>query len=183
MILRGADGSQRAVVLVIRCDGSEVPRVSEETAYAQLDIDGGVVVGADRSVSSVPALLAAAEEVRLRGEELHVVHAWSIRTAPRPEGCPPGVVPSLDEYQRAVREDVRRLVANHLGERPGFPVRVHAVHSAPARALLNASRGAGLLVVGYPGRRGFAGLVMGVITEQCVRYAHCPVLVARHPAD
>lgn len=157
--------------------------MSEGTAYAQLDIDGGIAVGVDRSVSSVPALLAAAEEVRLRGGELHVVHAWSIRTAPRPEGCPPGAVPSLDEYQKAVREDVGRMVANHLGERPGFPVRVHAAHSAPARALLNASRGAELLVIGYPDRRGFAGLLMGVITEQCVRYARCPVLVARHSGE
>ncbi len=158
-------------------------RVSEGTAYAQVEVDAGVVVGVDNSTSSVPALLAAAEEVRLRGEELHVVHAWSMRTASRPADCPPGAVPSLGQYQLAARADIERLVANYLGERPGFPVRVHAVHSAPTRALLTASRRASLLVLGYPARGGFASLVMGVITEQCVRRACCPVLVARHPDE
>lgn len=160
-----------------------MPGVSDEKAYAQMEVDGGVVVGVDNSTSSVPALSAAAEEVRLRGEELHVVHAWSMRTASRPAECPPGAVPSLAEYQQAVRADIERLVASNLGERPEFPVRVHAVHSAPTRALLNASRRANLLVLGYPARSGFANLVTGVITEQCVRHAYCPVLVTRHPGE
>jgi nucleotide-binding universal stress UspA family protein len=46
--------------------------------------------------------------------------------------------------------------------------------------LLNRSRThADLLVVGLCGRGGFTGLLFGPVAEDCVRHAHCPVLVVR----
>ena len=109
---------------------------------------------------------------------LHVVRAWSIRTAPRPSDCPPGAVPSVDQYQQSVRQDTERLVAQKLGE-PKHPIELHVVHSPPPQALLSASKGASVLVVGHRGRGGFAGLMLGSVAEQCVRHAACPVLVVR----
>jgi nucleotide-binding universal stress UspA family protein len=145
----------------------------------QVEIDGGVVVGVDSSASSLRALLVAAEEARRRNAVLHVVRAWSLRTAPRPADCPPNVVPSLDEFQQSVTEDTERIVTNKLGEHPDLTVQLHVVHSPSPQALLSASRGADLLVVGHRGRGGFAGLMLGSVAEQCVRHAACPVLVVR----
>ncbi|MEV5543168.1 universal stress protein [Saccharopolyspora shandongensis] len=145
----------------------------------QVEIDGGVVVGVDSSASSLRALIVAAEEARRRGVPLHVVRAWSFRTAPRPADCPPNVVPSMDEFQQSVEADTERIVANKLGEPPDLPVHIHVVHSPSPQALLSASRGADLLVVGHRGRGGFAGLMLGSVAEQCVRHAACPVLVVR----
>ncbi|MCI2418898.1 universal stress protein [Saccharopolyspora sp. K220] len=145
----------------------------------QVEIDGGVVVGVDSSASSLRALLVAAEEARRRNTVLHVVRAWSFRTAPRPSDCPPNVVPSLDQFQQSVLEDTERIVNKKLGEHPDLPVQIHVVHSPSPQALLSASKGAELLVVGHRGRGGFAGLMLGSVAEQCVRHAACPVLVVR----
>ena len=145
----------------------------------RVEIDGGVAVGVDSSASSLRALLVAAEEARQHDRVLHVVRAWSIRTAPRPEDCPPGTVPSTEQYQATVVADTERIVRNKLGENPGIPIELHVVHSPSPQALLSASRGADMLVVGHRGRGGFAGLMLGSVAEQCVRHAACPVLVVR----
>ncbi|GAA0507235.1 hypothetical protein GCM10011581_41130 [Saccharopolyspora subtropica] len=145
----------------------------------RVEIDGGVVVGVDNSASSLRALVAAAEEAKLRNAILHVVRAWSIRTAPRPADCPPNAVPSMSQFHETVREDTERIVAAKLGDHPGLDVRIHVVHSPSPQALLSASKGADLLVVGHRGRGGFAGLMLGSVAEQCVRHASCSVLVVR----
>lgn len=145
----------------------------------RVELEGGVAAGVDGSASSVRALAVAATEAQRRETTLHVVRAWSLRTAPRPAGMPQGAVPSMDEYRQAVLENTEQIVSQRLGSDPGFPVEIHLVHSPPPQALLSASRGADLLIVGHRGRGGFAGLMLGSVAEQCVRHAACPVLVVR----
>ncbi|MFD0918161.1 universal stress protein [Saccharopolyspora rosea] len=145
----------------------------------RVHVDGGVVVGVDSSASAARALEFAAEEARRRQAVLHVVRAWSIRTAPRPADVPASVVPSMEQFQEAVRADTERIVAEHVPDRVTLDLRIHIVHSPSPQALLSASRGADLLVVGHRGRGGFAGLMLGSVAEQCVRHAACPVLVVR----
>ncbi len=79
-------------------------------------------------------------------------------------------------------DTLRHIVEDALGTEPGFPVEYHVVHSPSPQALLSASRGADVLVVGHRGRGGFSGLMLGSVAEQCVRHAVCPILVVR-PAD
>lgn len=143
------------------------------------EFDGGIAVGVDGSESSTCALRLAADEACRHDVVLHVVRAWSMRTVPRPLGCPPGRVPSIVEFEQEALRHTHALVAAELGDPPRCPVQVHVVHAPPPQALIAASRKARLIVVGHRGRGGFAGLLLGSVAEQCVRHAHCPVLVVR----
>lgn len=47
----------------------------------------------------------------------------------------------------------------------------------PARALLDIAAWARLLVLGRRGRGGFAGMLLGSISQHCVRHATSPVMI------
>lgn len=150
-----------------------------DQTFQRVEINSGVVVGLDISASSLRALVVAGEEAERRNAVLHVVRAWSMRTAPRPADCPPNAVPSTEAFQQEVERETAKIVADKLGDPPKVPVEIHVAHSPSPQALLSASRGADLLVVGHRGRGGFSGLMLGSVAEQCVRHAACPVLVVR----
>ena len=147
-------------------------------------VNGGVVVGTDVSHGARAAMRFAVEEARRRGVPLHVVRAWSIHASPRPADVPFGIVPSLVEYEEAVRAELDVEVAEVLGSDMldgDVVVHRHVVHANAASALIAASEHADLMVVGSRGRGGFAGLLLGSVSEQVVRFAQCPVTVVRPP--
>lgn len=144
-----------------------------------IEVAGGVVVGDDGSDCAAQAVRWAAEEARLRKCPLHIVRAWSISSAPRPPSWKVGYAPSLAEYEEAVVAEMRRDAMETVGDFDGLDILYHPVHAPSAQALLSASAGADLLVVGSRGRGGFAGLVLGSVSEQIVRHAGCPVVVVR----
>ncbi|MCU1605170.1 MAG: UspA domain protein [Modestobacter sp.] len=142
-------------------------------------VRGGVVVGHDGSACSTEALVWAAALAERTGWPLHVVRAWRMATAPQPPTWEPGYVPPMDDYEQAVLADLRSDVAAALGAERGTAVTCQVVHTAPVPALVEAGEHADVLVVGSRGRGGFAGLHLGSVSDQCVRYAPCPVTVVR----
>lgn len=140
--------------------------------------DGGVVVGVDGSACARAALAWAGILAARAGLRLTVVRAWSIPTAPRPDCWEPGYVPPVGEYERAVREAVAADVAA-AGLPEGVAVDCRAEHCAPVDALVAASSGADLLVVGARGRGGAHGRLLGSVSSSVLRAAHCPVTVVR----
>jgi nucleotide-binding universal stress UspA family protein len=48
-----------------------------------------------------------------------------------------------------------------------------------AEVLVAEAKEAELLVVGSRGRGGFAGLLLGSVSQQCAHYAPCPVVIVR----
>jgi nucleotide-binding universal stress UspA family protein len=62
---------------------------------------------------------------------------------------------------------------------PDVEVRTHVVQGRPADVLVEASKGAELVVVGSRGRGGFRGLLLGSVSRSVLHQAHCPVAVVR----
>lgn len=137
-----------------------------------------IVVGIDGSEESKQALRWAVAEAKLRGAPLRVVHTWTFPYI----AAGPGLDPVLDTD---VIEDVRRaaekLVESELAELgsalAGVDVERAIVEGATAPALIEAAEGADLLVLGSRGRGGFAGLLLGSVSQQCAHHAPCPLVI------
>ena len=136
---------------------------------------GKIVVGVDGSVHGREALTWALEEARLRGLRLQVVYAFPALVS--------YVGTIAHEYYPQVEKDAHEVLDRALAEMPAHPgveVERTLVPGNPAERLVEASRGATLLVVGSRGRGEFREMLLGSVSIHCVQQAHCPVMVIRH---
>ena len=62
----------------------------------------------------------------------------------------------------------------------GVDIERRVVVGAPGAVLVAESREADLLVVGSRGHGGFAGLLLGSVSQQCAHHAACPVVIVPH---
>ena len=158
-----------------------------------------VVVGIDGSEGSSRALAWAAQEARLRGAVLRVVHAWRLprlseaaylqaSTRAEPTGLSAWEEKAYDEHRSQVvnmsagepgeaEESVVSQVAAVLGPFPDITVERQLQEGRASQVILDAARDADLVVVGSRGRDGFAGLLLGSVSSQVVHHARCPVTV------
>ncbi|CNF99122.1 UspA domain-containing protein [Mycobacterium tuberculosis] len=134
----------------------------------------GVVVGYDGSGHSEAAVRWAAEEARLRGAPLTVVHAWDAFTAVGPMAIP---VADL----RAAAQEIATEGAKLAREVTGADAHAALGRGGSTTALLEAASDADLVVVGSRGRGGFTGLVLGSTGLELAEHAPCPVVVVREP--
>jgi len=140
-------------------------------------------VGADGSPASARAVEWAASEAELRSASLEVVSVWEDPYRYWREGVP--LAPGSDTEQAALRASTRVVedAAEQVRARhPALEVWAHALEGSPADLLMERSVRAALLVVGTRGHGGFAGLLLGSVSQQCVTHARCPVVVVR-PVD
>ncbi|MGI5241027.1 universal stress protein [Dactylosporangium sp. CA-139066] len=119
---------------------------------------GRVVVGIDGSHESERALEFGFEEAAFRGAGLTALHAYD-----------------RDDEQRGLVETTSRWAEKY----PDVDVRYHGVRARPAEALADRSAGSELLVVGSRGRGGFAGLLLGSVSQAAIHHAACPVAVVK----
>ncbi|MFZ0996329.1 MAG: universal stress protein [Candidatus Dormiibacterota bacterium] len=138
-----------------------------------------IVVGIDGSESSRHALEWAVREAETRGVGVRVISTYAIPTIAMAEpgfSYEPANIQELADYTRKV---AATEVAKASKAHPGVKVEAEVVEGSAAQALLEASVGASMLVVGSRGHGGFVGLLLGSVSQQCVTHAHCPVVVVR----
>lgn len=142
--------------------------------------DAPVIVGVDGSALSANPIAYAFEQASSRGVGLTVVHAWWLEDI---DDVAAAAIWSVD-WQRFAQEE-QALVAQSLAgwqdKYPDVAVRRHSVRGLPVDALVRQSEDACLVVVGTRGRGGFAGLLLGSVSQGVMHRSHCPVAVV-HPA-
>jgi nucleotide-binding universal stress UspA family protein len=143
----------------------EPEHTSQQPAY--------FVVGVDGSAGSTAAVDHAVEAAARRGAQLRALYVWQ-----------PGVLGVFDEH--AARQECRRLLSEAtVGRSAAYPdVELHheLLIGHPVQVLSEASEHALGLVVGTRGHGGFAGMLLGSVTQGVLRHAHCPVIAVPHPA-
>ncbi len=149
-------------------DTREQPVPGASASGAGAGTTDPVVVGVDGSSRAALALDWAAGEAARRRAPLTVVEAWSTTGSP-------DTPLERNGTRRHALDAARRAVAAH----PGLEVDTAFPEQLPAPALIDASRDAGLLVVGSRGLGGFRGLLLGSVGQHCVTNAACSVAVVR----
>jgi len=136
-----------------------------------------IVVGVDGSAPSKAALAWAVRQARLTGAAVEAIIAWQY---PATYGY---TMPAAPEVNYNFEEIAAEVVANTIAEvgGQGEPVKISSrvVEGNAAQALLDASAGAELLVVGSRGHGGFVEALLGSVSQHCVHHATCPVVVIR----
>lgn len=134
-----------------------------------------IVVGVDGSEPSKLALRWAIRQAKLTGGSVDAVIAWRFPSnygwAPYPAEVP--------DLEGTAKHTLIAALAEVSGLDPDVLVRPIVTEGHAAGALLDAARGADLLVVGSRGHGGFTSALLGSVSMQCVLHARCPVLVFR----
>jgi nucleotide-binding universal stress UspA family protein len=137
--------------------------------------EGPVVVGVDGSAVSEGAVAVAFEAAAERGVPLVAVHAWrDLLASPGPYPVPDRA--ALEQHGRA---ELAERLAGWCGKYPDVLVRRVVVPAGPARALVEQSVAAQLVVLGSHGRGGLGALLLGSVSHAVLHRAGCPVMIVR----
>ena len=136
-----------------------------------------VVLGAAPGEAAAPVEFAFAEAVR-RGVPLRGIRTWMYPPAY------PGIVavPPVEESTRTRAEtaDLAEVLAAGRKAFPDVPVVTEVRVDEADAALVDASAGAALVVLGAERHQRRFTLPMGPVTHRVLHHAHCPVAVVPH---
>ena len=140
-----------------------------------------VLVGYDGSVCGAAAVDWAAAEAARRGASLTVLAVENELVLPAVPPVMPAVVEAMEAASAQIAEEgaerarkvARELDVTALGR----------IATSVPGALVEASREAGLLVVGTRGHGEIIGMLLGSVAFAVTAHAACPVVVVRGDAD
>ncbi|MBR7827142.1 universal stress protein [Actinospica sp. MGRD01-02] len=137
-----------------------------------------IVVGVDGAASSREALRWAARQARLTKAELHAIRAWDFPVTY-------GWTPDYSDVDLAAQahQDLAMTITQVLGDLPDVPIVVRVEQGPATAVLVEASRGADLLVVGSRGHGAFDGMLLGSVSQHCAQHAVCPVVIVPPQQD
>ncbi|MER5960922.1 universal stress protein [Streptomyces sp. NPDC002057] len=137
---------------------------------------GRIVVGVDGSEPSLKALKWAAGQAALTGGSLQTVISWEYPASWAT--LMPGAAPEFDP-ERLAKQILDESIDQTLTPGEAAAVTRTVVGGNAPQALLDAARGAALLVVGDRGYSGFKAAMLGSVSSHVTQHAPCPVVVVR----
>jgi nucleotide-binding universal stress UspA family protein len=144
-----------------------------------------IVVGVDHSEGAKEALRFALEEATLRQATLRVVHAWQYAYigATGFEGSYPALGGDIKELRNTAERDLDATLQEAIPKTGTIEIERRVVEDRPAAALVDESLGAEMVVVGSRGHGGFAGLLLGSVSQQVAHHAACPVVIVHQKPE
>jgi nucleotide-binding universal stress UspA family protein len=137
-----------------------------------------VLVGVDGSPESGAALKYAVAEANRRGARLRVVSTYFPEYSVHGRTEP--VTASETGVEVDLEQEIRHMVEDALaGDALPQPAEIVVAAGPAAGVLIDASGEVDVLVLGHRGRGGFASMLLGSVSLQCVLHARCPVIVVR----
>jgi nucleotide-binding universal stress UspA family protein len=133
-----------------------------------------IVVGIDGSSESVRALDWAITQAQQSGATLDIVTAWMF-----PMAIGYAFTTTVEEVRQQARSLVDDAISHVADVAPDVVVRGEANEQPPGPALVEASQGADLLIVGSRGMGGFEEMLVGSVGHYCMRRAPCSVVIVR----
>jgi nucleotide-binding universal stress UspA family protein len=135
-----------------------------------------IVAGVDGSPHARAALRWAVDQAASRDGAVTALFAWQV-----PFVSMPGAF-DRDELEQAYRAFLITAVSE-VEPSPRLPLATVLAEGDPAQSLVQAARGADLLVLGRRGRSPAAGLLLGSVSQACAASASCPVVLVKRPDD
>ncbi|MBO1416709.1 universal stress protein [Streptomyces sp. FH025] len=137
-----------------------------------------IVVGVDGSPASEQALRWAVDYAKAVGGTVNAIAAWEY---PAFYGWAGTSVPVAEAFnpEELAGKTLSDSVAKVVGEDAGVRISETVMPGNAAQALLEAAKGAALLVVGSRGLGGFSGVLLGSVSRHLTEHAPCPVVVVR----
>jgi len=135
-----------------------------------------VVVGVDGSEESQRALELGLAEARRTGGSLVALHAYQLPPTAASYGLDWGT--DTVSFHWMAERTLDEALGDVAERNPEVKIERRVAHGPVARVLLAESEDAAALVVGARGLGGIAGFIAGSISQQVMRHARCPILIA-----
>jgi nucleotide-binding universal stress UspA family protein len=136
-----------------------------------------VIVGVDGSEGSERALGFAFDYAAAFDATVVAVHGKKLQSVTGPWSIT--VDTTVADQLASMDAMLTEAMADFSKANPQVRVETLALPVAPVRALVDASAGADLVVVGTRGLGGFMGLMLGSVSAGALQEAQCPVAVVR----
>lgn len=147
-----------------------------------------IVVAVDGSAPSDLAIRWAAREAVMRGTSLTLLHVvlpgvpvWGLGYSMAPLPMDYGEIRLEDG--KDVLEAGRRVVSETLASGEHIDVNSELIVATPVPTLIDASKGARMIVAGSRGRGAWRRGLLGSVSTALVHHAHCPVAVIHDEVD
>jgi len=151
------------------------PVVCVPTVWRPGSRQGRMVVGVEGPEHSQDALGVAFAVASRRESKLTVLHAWKLQS-PYDDIIVSRV--ALEQWRESTTAMLEGVLRDWRDAYPDVEVEIDVRHQYTAPALVGATEGADLLVLGRRGHRAPIGIHLGSTARTLIREARCPVEIA-----